>query len=119
METMTFAYTQLRRKNTVYAGELREQLKLSAEQERKLLSRLAKAGVIARVWRGVYLVPSMLPLGGKWSPDEALVLNTLMCVIRFAGRIRSTNMVLMNRSRPVSMLTTIEFPASGRQERWR
>ncbi len=78
METMMFAYTQLRRKNIVYAGELREQLKLSAEQERKLLSRLAKAGLIARVWRGVYLVPSRFPLGGKWSPDEALVLNTLM-----------------------------------------
>ena len=78
IETMMFAYTQLRRKNTVRVGELREQLKLSAEQERKLLSRLAKAGLIARVWRGVYLVPSRFPLGGKWSPDEALVLNTLM-----------------------------------------
>ncbi len=78
IETMMFAYVQLRRKNTVHVGELRKQLKLSAEQERKLLSRLAKAGLIARVWRGLYLVPSKFPLGGKWSPDEAMVLNTLM-----------------------------------------
>ena len=75
---MLFAYAQLRRKATVHAGELRKQLGLSAEQERKLLSRLAKAGLIARVRRGLYLVPSKFPLGGKWSPDEALALNTLM-----------------------------------------
>ena len=43
-----------------------------------LLSRLERAGLIARVWRGLYLVPRRLPLGGKWSPDEALALNTLM-----------------------------------------
>ncbi|MBM4081089.1 MAG: hypothetical protein FJ278_15405 [Planctomycetes bacterium] len=28
--------------------------------------------------RGLYLVPPRLPLGGKWSPDDALALNTLM-----------------------------------------
>ena len=78
IETMLFAYAQLRRKTTVHLGELREPLKLSPEQERKLLSRLAKAGLIARVWRGFYLLPSKLPLGGKWSPDEALALNALM-----------------------------------------
>ena len=78
IETMLFAYAQLRRKATVHTGELRKPLQLSEKQERKLLSRLAKAGLIARVWRGLYLVPSKLPLGGKWSPDEALVLNTLM-----------------------------------------
>jgi len=59
-------------------GEMRAPLKLSAIQERKLLSRLAKAGLIARVWRGLYLVPPTLPLGGKWSPNEAAALNALM-----------------------------------------
>jgi len=78
IETTMFAYMQLRRKTTVSSGELRKPLQLSAEQERKLLSRLARAGLIVRVRRGLYLVPTRLPLGGKWSPDEALALNTLM-----------------------------------------
>jgi len=78
IETLLFAYVQLRGLPTVRAGELTEPLRLSAIQERKLLSRLAKAGLIARVWRGLYLVPPKLPLGGKWSPDEILALNTLM-----------------------------------------
>lgn len=78
METMLFAYMQLRGLSTVRVGELGKPLRLSAIQERKLLSRLAKAGLITRVWRGLYLVPSHLPLGGKWSPNEILALNTLM-----------------------------------------
>jgi predicted transcriptional regulator of viral defense system len=77
-ETRLFAYVQMRGLKTVRAGELTEPLELSPVQERKLLSRLAKAGLIARVWRGLYLVPPRLPLGGSWSPDEILALNTLM-----------------------------------------
>lgn len=78
LETMLFAYVQLRGLPTVRVGELRAPLRLSVIQERKLLNRLAKAGLIVRVWRGLYLVPPRLPLGGKWSPDEALALSTLM-----------------------------------------
>ena len=78
IEIKVFAYIQLRKKTTVSIGELRKPLQLSAEQERKLLSRLAKAGLIARVRRGLYVVPPRFPLGGKWSPDEALALNTFM-----------------------------------------
>ena len=77
-ETRLFAYAQMRGLRTVRAGQLTEPLQLSAIQERKLFSRLAKAGLIARVWRGIYLVPSKLPLGGIWTPDETLALNTLM-----------------------------------------
>ncbi|MPZ76288.1 MAG: hypothetical protein GEU77_07165 [Deltaproteobacteria bacterium] len=77
-ETRLFAYIQMRGLQTIQAGELTKPLQLTAIQERKLLSRLAKAGLIARVWRGLYLVPSKLPLGGKWTPDETLALNTLM-----------------------------------------
>ena len=75
---MLFAYVQMRGTPTVRVGELRGPLRLSAIQERKLLSRLAKAGLIVRVWRGLYLVPPRLPLGGKWSPDEILALTTLI-----------------------------------------
>ena len=78
LEARLFAYVQLRGLTTLRTGELREPLHLTSTQERELLSRLERAGMIARVWRGLYLVPRRLPLGGKWSPDEALALNTLM-----------------------------------------
>lgn len=53
-------------------------LRMTPDQERKLLSRLSRGGLIARVRQGLYLVPSRLPLGGAWTPDEAPALNTLM-----------------------------------------
>ena len=77
-ERQLFAYVQMRGQTTLRAGELAKPLRLTAPRERNLLSRLAKAGWIARVRRGLYLVPRKLPLGGKWSPDEILALNTLM-----------------------------------------
>jgi len=72
------AYTQMRRLTTVRTGDMREALALSPSQERELLSRLSRAGVIARVTRGLYLVPQRLPLGGVWTPDDTLALNALM-----------------------------------------
>jgi len=78
IERLLFAYVQMRGLQTVRAGELLRPLHLTASQERKVLSRLAQAGWIARVQRGLYLVPQKLPLGGKWSPNEVLALNTLM-----------------------------------------
>lgn len=78
LETQFLAYAQMRRWTSVRTGDLRTPMRLSAVQERKLFSRLARAGMIARVWRGLYLVPPRLPLGGKWSPDEGLALATLM-----------------------------------------
>ncbi len=78
METQFFAYVQLRRLAAVRIGELTQPLGISQQQERELLSRLARRGLIARVRRGLYLVPDRLPAGGTWSPGEALALNTLM-----------------------------------------
>lgn len=78
MERRLFAYAQMRGQATVRTGELRKALDLTPLQERNLLSRLARAGWIARVRRGLYLVPRTLPLGGKWSPDDVLALNTFM-----------------------------------------
>jgi predicted transcriptional regulator of viral defense system len=77
-ETALFAYIQMRRLTLIRTGELVQPLRLSAAQERKLLSRLSNAGLIARVWRGLYLVPPRIPLGAKWSPGEAQALNALM-----------------------------------------
>jgi predicted transcriptional regulator of viral defense system len=78
MEMQFLAYTQMRRLTTVRTGDMQEALALSPSQERELLSRLYKAGMIARVRRGLYLVPGYLPPGGEWTPDEATALNTLM-----------------------------------------
>ena len=77
-ERMLFAYAQMRGQATLRAGELKKPLGLDGPRERNLLSRLARAGWIARVRRGLYLVPRKLPLGGKWSPDEILALTTLV-----------------------------------------
>lgn len=72
------AYTQMKKMTAVRSGDMQEALSLSPSQERELLSRLYKAGVIARVRRGLYLVPDYLPPGGEWTPDEATALNALM-----------------------------------------
>lgn len=78
LETLLLAYTQMRKLRSVQTGELTRPLRLSADQERELFSRMARGGLIARVRPGLYLVPPQLPLGGRWSPDEVLALNTLM-----------------------------------------
>ncbi len=72
------AYLQDLSKRSVETGDLSRTFGWTAEQERKLLSRLARKGLIARIRRGLYLVPARLPLGGKWSPGEFLALTTLI-----------------------------------------
>lgn len=72
------AYLQMRRRRTVKTGELTGPLQLSRDQERELFRRMARGGLIVRVRPGLYLAPAQLPLGGSWSPDENLALNTLM-----------------------------------------
>jgi len=78
LERQLFAYAQMRKLRVLKTGDLRGTLRISAKQERELFSRLARAGMIAKVKRGLYLVPARLPLGGKWSPDEAQVLKALI-----------------------------------------
>jgi predicted transcriptional regulator of viral defense system len=77
-ESQLLAYCHMRGMGTVRAGDLTGPLQITAKQERELLSRMARAGIIAKVRRGLYLVPPRLPLGGVWSPDEGLAINTLM-----------------------------------------
>lgn len=78
LETQFFSYIQMRSAASVRQGELQQALGLSAIQENDLFRRLARRGLIARVRRGLYLVPPTLPAGGKWSPGEALALSTLI-----------------------------------------
>lgn len=77
-ETQLLAYLQLRKLRTVRTGDLTGPLQITRDQERELFRRMSRGGLIARVRPGLYLVPSQLPLGGSWSPDETLALNTLM-----------------------------------------
>jgi predicted transcriptional regulator of viral defense system len=78
LERQLFAYAQMRKLQLLRTCDLIEPLNITGKQERELFSRLARADMIARVRRGLYLIPARLPLGGKWSPDEALALGTLM-----------------------------------------
>lgn len=77
-ESQALAYLQFRGQRSVHSGELARALRLSRLQENRMLGRMARAKLITRVRRGLYLVPSQLPLGGVWSPDEILALNTLI-----------------------------------------
>lgn len=78
LEAAALAYVQMRNLRIVKTGDLAAALRITAKQERELLSRMARAGMIAKVRNGLYLFPAKLPLGGVWTPDEATVINTLM-----------------------------------------
>lgn len=78
LETQLLAYCQMRGRLAVRSEEVSEALGLTPTQTRELLSRLSRRGLIARVRRGLYLVPSRIPPGGRWSPNEFLALETLL-----------------------------------------
>ena len=78
LEDAFFAYVQSQRIQTLKSGQLLQPLNLNSNQERKLLSALSKQKRIARVRRGLYLIPPTLPVGGVWTPSESLALTTLM-----------------------------------------
>ena len=78
LETQTFAYIQMRGTPTIRSEEVTSGLRITAVQTRHLLSRLARRHLIARVRRGLYLVPPRIPPGGRWSPSEFMALETLM-----------------------------------------
>lgn len=78
LETQLLAFSQMRGSPAVCSEEIIEALGLTAAQTRELLSRMARRGLIARVRRGLYLVPPRLPPGGKWTPSEFLAMDTLI-----------------------------------------
>ncbi len=89
------AYVQMRELRMVRSGDLQRPLKLSPQQEQALLSRMNRRSMIAQVRRGLYLVPSKLPLGGVWTPDEASVLAALTADKQ--GRYQVTGPSAFNR----------------------
>jgi predicted transcriptional regulator of viral defense system len=78
LEAAAMAFAQDRAMTVVRSGELGKHLGWSRQQERKLLSRLARKGLVLRIRRGLYMFPPRLPLGGLWHPGMAALLNLLM-----------------------------------------
>jgi predicted transcriptional regulator of viral defense system len=78
LELQLLGYVQGRKQARVQAGELVKALGWTTEQERSVLGRLARKGLIARLRRGLYLVPPGLPSGGRWSPGEFVALSALV-----------------------------------------
>jgi predicted transcriptional regulator of viral defense system len=78
LDVRFFGYVQSGSRTTIASGELVRALGLAPTQEKKLLSRLARRRLIARVRRGLYLLPPRFPVGGTWSPSEAQALSALM-----------------------------------------
>jgi predicted transcriptional regulator of viral defense system len=78
LESEVLALGQGRQIQQIRTSDLVRLLGITAEQERRVLSRMSRRGLTARVRRGLYLLPPVLPLGGRWSPGEALALTTLM-----------------------------------------
>ncbi len=78
LEASAIAWVQLRRRRVVGTGDLATALRITPKQERELLSRMTRSGMIAKVRRGLHLFPERLPLGGTWVPDDATAINALM-----------------------------------------
>ncbi len=81
-EMQLLAYAQLREKEIISSGEIASALDIRAEQEWKLLNRMATSGLIIRLKRGAYLVPLHMPAGGRWTVSGYYILSKLMEVIK-------------------------------------
>ena len=78
LEMQFFAWTQLENKEQVKTGDFAKVKGLSSKQEADLFYNLSSSGVIVKLWRGLYLVPPRIPLGGSWSPSPYLVISKYM-----------------------------------------
>jgi len=118
LENAAMSLAQMRDLRTLQVGQLASGLRISAKQERELLSRMSRSGLIANVRKGLYLFPPKLPLGGIWTPDETTAINALMADKN--ARYQITGPKAFNRygySEQLPSLTTIYNDAiSG--ERW-
>ena len=90
-EMQLLAYVQLKEKDFITSGEIASALDINPEQEWKLLNRMATSGLIIRLKRGVYLVPSHLPAGGRWTVSGYYILSKLMEVLKGKYQISGPN----------------------------
>lgn len=81
LETSFFSWIQLRTIRIVKNGMFSAVSGISSKQETELLNRLAGKSLIVRLQKGIYLVPTRIPPGGKWMPDEYEVIDFYMKTI--------------------------------------
>lgn len=81
------SYAQLKKKTLARRGEFTKALGITETQERDILFRLAKIGIIVRLTRGIYLLPEQLPPGGKYNPGIGVVLTKLVKAVEGAYQI--------------------------------
>lgn len=91
LEMQLLAYVQLRKKDVIHTGEISPVLDISSKQERELLSRMGRSGLIIRLKRGVYLVPPRMPSGGRWVVSEYFILSKLMAMVKGKYQITGPN----------------------------
>ena len=118
LENAALSLAQMRNLRILQVGQLASVLRISAKQERELLSRMSRSGLIAKVRRGLYLFPQKLPLGGIWTPDEATAINALMADKN--ARYQITGPKAFNRygySEQLASLTTIYNDAISGERR--
>jgi predicted transcriptional regulator of viral defense system len=111
------AWAQMRQKSTIRLGEVGEILHLSLQQEKKMLSRLALAGVITRLTTGLYALPTRLPLGGRWMAPTELVLNELMRF--YGGQYQLTGLGVFNRYRLSNQIANVTIVYNDKISGWR
>ncbi|MDO8526827.1 MAG: type IV toxin-antitoxin system AbiEi family antitoxin domain-containing protein [Deltaproteobacteria bacterium] len=78
LEMRFFTWVQFKNKTQVRQGDIGDALGITPKQERELLSRLSRRGLILRIQRGFYIVPPKLPPGGQWQTNELIVADILM-----------------------------------------
>jgi predicted transcriptional regulator of viral defense system len=78
LENKVFAWAQNRDVRAIRSGDLVKYLGFTKRQEEALLYHMGKTQRIAKIRRGLYLVPRNIPLGGKWKPSPLAVVPVLM-----------------------------------------
>lgn len=91
LEMQLLAYAQIRKQDTLSLGEIAPILDITRKQERELFSRLSRAGMIIRLKKGSYLVPSHMPAGGRWTVSGYYILSRLMDVLKGQYQISGPN----------------------------
>lgn len=91
LEMRFLAYVQMRKMDVVRTGDIAKALNLSSKQERELLSRMSRSGMIIWLKRGAYLVPPRLPAGGRMAVSDNYILSRLMRELKGKYQISGPN----------------------------
>lgn len=91
LETRLLSYAQFREKEIIRSGEISAALGITAKQEQDLLSFISKKGIVIRLMRGAYLIPSKIPAGGKFAVSEYYILSKIMEVLKGRYQISGPN----------------------------